>query len=132
MLCDAARTRAVYDLVAEVLLRCCHIQTNLGKLAAWNRSGSAAPPGIAELNTPNRLPVWRADLPPAQNGMIVLEIPVGRAEFISSSGIEHAQDEQAFLMRFCAFLVYSMHGFCFCFVPGLVLTVSCGQFRLIL
>ena len=38
------RVRAVYDMVAEVLLRVCSIQVNQGKLVAWNRTGLPAPP----------------------------------------------------------------------------------------
>ena len=90
------RARAAYDLVAEVLQRTCGIQVNQGKLVCWNRSGEAAPPQVAQLDTPHHT-VWRSDLPPASNGVIVLGAPVGCDEYVAAEGQRAAHSEQLLL-----------------------------------
>ena len=35
IVCDPEHTRDSYDVVKEVLLRRCHIDINMGRLAAW-------------------------------------------------------------------------------------------------
>ena len=57
------------------------IQINQGKTVAWSRAGGPAPPGIEALGDPDGEPVWRGDLPPAQNGIVILGTPLGSADF---------------------------------------------------
>ena len=62
----------------------------------WNRSGAAAPPGIAEFDTPGHT-VWRGDAEPAENGVVVLGAPVGTDAFAAAEGTRQAASEQPLL-----------------------------------
>ena len=90
------RARAAYDVAAEVLNRTCGIQVNQGKLVCWNRTGTPAPQGIAELDTPGHT-VWRSDFPPAENGIRVLGSPIGCDAYVAAEGERAAEAEQPLL-----------------------------------
>ena len=90
------RARQAYDVVSEVLQRVCGILVHQGKLVCWNRTGAAAPPGIAALDTPGHT-VWRGDARPAENGVVVLGAPVGTDAFAAAEGERAAAREQTLL-----------------------------------
>jgi len=75
---DPEHARPAYDIMKEVLHRTCHIDVNIGKLAAWSKRKQAAPPGIAELGPE----VWKYELPDAQCGLKIVGTPFGSAAFI--------------------------------------------------
>ena len=88
------KAREAHDVAKEVLKRVCGISVNQGKLQAWCHAARAAPPDLAELNLPPRPdgslppPVWKADLPPDQAGLKVLDSPIGSEEYVAAKGRE--------------------------------------------
>ena len=92
---DPARARAAYDVTAAAFQRFCGIAVNHAKLAAWNRSGQAAPPGIAELGDD----VWRANAVPERCGVTVVGVPIGTDEYVADSGTTSVEAEQTLLTR---------------------------------
>ena len=77
-------------IVAAHTARCIQqgagVEPKLGKFAMWSRAGGPEPPGIRELlgvqPSPDREPVWKGDLPPERNGVVILGTPVGQPEFV--------------------------------------------------
>ena len=52
----------------------------------WARNGGPEPPGVdALLQEQPRpaIPVWKGDLAPAENGVVILGTPVGSKEFVA-------------------------------------------------
>ena len=76
----------------ETLKRICHIDVNIGKLAAWSKTKMPAPPGIAELG-PN---VWKHDLPEDQCGVKIVGTPFGSAAYIDAFGATLIEKEKKF------------------------------------
>ena len=101
MICSRESACSAYDLVSEVLKRVCLIDVNLGKLAAWCKDDATAPSGImalqeqinAERGTDCECLIWRSDLPPESNGIMVVGSPLGSAEFIRQHGAKVAEEE---------------------------------------
>ena len=73
--------------VAKSIKECAGVQPKLGKFGMWSRHGGAEPPGIDALlnNQPHPAePIWKRDLPPHRNGLVILGTPVGTPEFVQS------------------------------------------------
>ena len=52
----------------------------------WARNGGPEPPGVDALlqGQPRpAIPVWKGDLEPAENGIVILGTPVGSEEFVA-------------------------------------------------
>ena len=117
------RVSEAHTIVEEELSTHAHIHFHHGKTKVWNRGG-VEPEGIAELTRRARqvrpdAVVWKGDrqLPPNQQGLKVLGVPIGQPEFVldflEAKSREHAtlfqripwvQDTQA------AFLLLLMCG----------------------
>ena len=82
IICSRDTARSSFSIVKDCLHRLCSIDVNLGKLAAWSRNSDEAPEGIAELNTQDEDPVWKADLPALKRGVKVVGTPIGSLQFI--------------------------------------------------
>ena len=74
------RTRASYDIVAEVVPRRTGIALNREKTRAWCRAVIPAPADVLDLGPE----VWRADREPAERGLRVVGTPLGSAEFVAA------------------------------------------------
>jgi hypothetical protein len=94
---DPDRAGAVHDIVKQALQEICGIDVHLGKLAAYNRSSSAAPRSVAALG-PH---VWRADLDPARQGITVVGTPIGTDEYVAARAEERLQEEDVLLGSIC-------------------------------
>ena len=56
------------------------VKPHLGKLEAWSPSGGPPPPGLADISAS----AWKGNLPSESNGIVVLGVPVGKAEFMTA------------------------------------------------
>ena len=91
------RAREVFDIIAHHVLERVGVRTHLGKTQCWCKGGGPAPEGILELNAPNEDPVWRGDLEPSKNGVVVLGAPLGGPEFVDAHCAKRVQEERRFL-----------------------------------
>ncbi len=57
LLTRPGRARTVLDILSRNLQELCGISVNQGNLHNWNRSGGAAPPDLAALDTPDHIRV---------------------------------------------------------------------------
>ncbi len=62
------------------------IRVHLRKTQCWPRGGAEAPApeGIPALNVEGEKPVWKGDLPPARNGLMVLKILLGSQAYVNA------------------------------------------------
>lgn len=93
VLCPKERAAAAYRAVAESVATRAGVQSHLGKLRAWCSGGGPAPADLAALGDS----VWTADLPPEDNGLQVLGVPIGTAEYVKARGGERLQEERELL-----------------------------------
>ena len=82
------RVSEAHTIVEEELSTHAHIHLHHGKTKVWNRGG-VEPEGIVELTRRARqvrpdAVVWKGDqqLPPNQQGLRVLGVPIGQPEFV--------------------------------------------------
>ena len=95
------RAAAAYHTVAETVRDLAGVQSHEGKLRAWCSGGGPAPADVAALTTEAMAArgeyVWTADLPAAQNGLMVLGSPIGTAEFVKAHGERRMTEETKLL-----------------------------------
>ena len=84
-----ARAAAAFEEVASCVERKAGVQSHLGKLRAWCRSGGPAPADLRDISED----VWTADLPDAQNGLVILGTPLGKAEFVEAHARQRLEIE---------------------------------------
>ena len=113
------RVRDAHNIVTTSIESLAGIKPHLGKTVCWGFGGGKAPPGIDDLNPIDGEPVWKGDLPPARNGILVLGVPIGSDEFVDTFGANRLAEERSFLNILpklpnlqCAWLL-----FYFCAVP---------------
>ena len=111
VLCHRSRAAEVFRVVSGCVAEHAGVQAHLGKLRAWCSGGGEAPPDLAALGSE----VWTANLPPAQNGLMVLGVPVGTPEFIAACGSERLDEERILLEQLpelpdtqCAWLLLAL------------------------
>ena len=93
VVCLRDHTHHCYTVVRDILERTCHIDVNLGKLAAWGAGVGEAPPRVTELGAN----VWRGNLPEHEQGLRVLGTPVGSETYILEACREVVNDEAQLL-----------------------------------
>ena len=82
-----SRISKVTARVAQCIKEGAGVQPKLGKFGMWSRNGGAEPAGIDVLlaNQPRPAePIWKGDLPPQRNGLVILGTPVGTPEFVQA------------------------------------------------
>ena len=105
VICAPGRVLDVYKFLEEEIFAHTHIRMHHEKTQVWNR-GSVIPPGIetltrvAQLTRPGAV-VWRGDdsLPPSQQGIKILGIPVGQPENIRQFLEEKADKHRTLFHR---------------------------------
>ena len=97
-----SRARAVeaFETVAKEVEEGTGIQSHMGKLQMWCRSGGPAPPEVEALNTPGHI-VWKADLEDHLNGIVILGTPLGHPAFIQNQVEIRILQEQLLLDELC-------------------------------
>ena len=103
--CAPDRVLEVHKILEEEIFAHTHIRMHHGKTQVWNR-GSVTPPGIEELTRVAQLTkpgtvVWKGDdrLPAAQQGLKILEIPVGQPEYVRKFLEEKAHEHHTLFQR---------------------------------
>ena len=91
------RAAEVYKLMARTLEQRAGIKADIGKAAAWSKNGGPPPPGVNDLGDPSKPPVWKGNLPPAENGIVILGTPLGTPEFCTQHAQERIKEENKFL-----------------------------------
>ena len=112
--------------VAKSIKECAGVQPKLGKFGMWSRHGGAEPPGIDALlnNQPHPAePIWKRDLPPHRNGLVILVTPVGTPEFVQSFLDKRLRSNAPFGRRSNKFRTCRLRGSFFCTAPYYVLTI---------
>ena len=82
VICDHVDTHQCYEIVRDVLLNRCHINVNVGKLAAWSKGSTLPPPHVLDIGAD----VWKGSFPVNQQGIKVVGTPVGTDEYIAEFG----------------------------------------------
>ena len=80
------RATAITNHVAKEIEQWAGVKPKLGKFALWSRQGGSEPPGVDALlrGQPRpTAPLWKGDLDPAHNGLVILGTPIGRPEFVA-------------------------------------------------
>ena len=90
-----ARARTAFDHTAQTVEEIAGVRSNLGKCRVYNRTGGAAPAGVAELGEE----VCRGDRAPHENGLLVLGTPLGRPEFVAAHVASRMEDERRLLQE---------------------------------
>ena len=93
VVCTKARAATAFDVVANSVYARAGVRSHLGKLRAWCSGGGDAPADLAALGPQ----VWTANLPPEDNGLMVLGSPVGTKEYVEARGEERLTEEQQLL-----------------------------------
>ena len=75
-------------------------RTHLGKLHAWSAGGGAAPEEITGRRS-DGTPVWTAELPEAENGLICPGTPVGLPAFVHAEVDRRVAKEKQLLAAIC-------------------------------
>ena len=86
--------RTAFEVVASAVERVAGVRTHLGKLKAWSSGGGEAPDDLHALEAQRAHrhpgaaddPTWRADLPGADNGLLVSGTPIGTPAFAAAQG----------------------------------------------
>ena len=92
-----SRAKAAFDIVSRHIEQSFGIRVHLGKTQCWSRAGGEAPDGIPALNEAEKDPVWKGDMPPEKNGMVILGTPVGNSAFVEQHGKERLEEEKKLL-----------------------------------
>ena len=79
IVCDHADVVNTIILARDVLHRVCHIDINVGKLAAWSKAASDPPAGFVALFGHD---AWKANKPDLQNGIKILGAPFGTQTYV--------------------------------------------------
>ena len=82
--CDRADAALIFHRIQEILSRVCHIDVNLGKLAAWSKADLPAPDGFSTISSE----AWKADKPDAERGVKILGTPLGTPAFVEACASE--------------------------------------------
>ena len=93
VLSSKQRAAQAFRTVADSVADRAGVQTHLGKLRVWSSGGGEALEDIASLGEH----MWTASQPPELNGVQVLGIPVGTAEYVRSKGQERLTEESCLL-----------------------------------
>ena len=93
IVCNAAEATEIYDLVRDTLREVCHIDVNIGKLAAWSKHPNPCPPGLAQ----RAANVWVHDKPAAEQGLRVLGAPMGADAYVEAFGATLAEEKAKLL-----------------------------------
>ena len=88
VLCKPERVRTVYDWLSDAFGRIAGIELHSGKTRVWNRGGEM-PPRIADLGGEEG--AWSPD------GVVLLGVPVGTAEFVKNHAEERLEEERRLL-----------------------------------
>ena len=73
------------------------IRVHLGKTQCWPKAGGEALEGIPTLDVQGEGPVWKGDLEPARNGIVVLGAPLGSELCVRARGEKRLEEEQKLL-----------------------------------
>ena len=87
VVCDPADVANVYDVIRATLRRTCHIDVNIGKLAAWSKNTNPCPPGLRARGAT----AWVYDKPEAEQGIRVLGSPFGTHAYVAEFGNAQAE-----------------------------------------
>lgn len=85
-----------YHVVAECVERRAGVRTHLGKLQAWSAGVGEAPQGLDGVRADGS-PVWTANAPAAECGVVCLGTPIGTADYVSKHGEERVAKEKRLL-----------------------------------
>ena len=96
VVCERAEVVECLRTDKAVLSDTCHIDVNIGKLAAWSKEASPPPAGLDEFGRTSD--IWKSDLPPDSCGIKVLGTPLGTPEFIDKF-CQEAADEKMQLIN---------------------------------
>ena len=97
LLAPRNRARQAYDIVTSAVRQHAGVEDNLGKTECWSETGGDAPTGISELNARDRPPVWKGDMAPQYNGVVLLGSPLGTPEFTEACAQERVAEEAKLL-----------------------------------
>ena len=79
VICDKSDVMDILGATTDTLQRVCHIDVNVGKLAAWSKSPSEPPAGFVERYG---AAAWKANKAGSENGIKILGAPFGGAEYM--------------------------------------------------
>ena len=86
IICDGSDTAEILQQSDTVLGQLCHIDVNVGKLAAWSKTVGPCPRGLATCGPG----VWKSDQPEHLRGIDILGTPFGSDAYIAQHGTELA------------------------------------------
>ena len=89
VVCDAVDVHEIFCYARDTLQEVCHIDVNLGKLAAWSKNLQPPPTDLHLLGQD----VWRGDLPEAYRGLKIVGTPVGTAAYVRRVSREIVNEE---------------------------------------
>ena len=121
--CQPEQSDDVHTAVGEELATHAHIHVHHGKTQVWNRGG-VEPSGMEEISRAARIVkpdavVWQGDplLPTSQQGVKVLEIPIGHTEHVREFLERKKRQQEVLLQRIppvndtqAAFFLFTMCG----------------------
>ena len=93
---DRADVIATINTARDVLHRVCHIDINLGKLAAWSKTVSDPPAGFVALFGED---AWKSNKPDPERGMKILGAPFGTQAYLQQF-FNRSLDAEAQLLNF--------------------------------
>ena len=93
IICNPEHVANIFDDVRLTLQSVCHIDVNLGKLAAWSKHANPCPPGLADrADNP-----WVHDRPEAERGMRILGAPFGTVAYTEAFGSNLLEEKEKLL-----------------------------------
>ena len=96
---------SVARLVATEMHEHAGVEPKLGKFQAWAKGEGVEPPGLEDFlslrpdEARPRVPIWKGNLPAAQNGIVVLGTPIGQPEFVQLFLQQRLAVQDSFLHR---------------------------------
>ena len=93
IICDWGNVSHILTQTRQILSEVCHIDVNIGKLAAWSRNPAPCPPGLENFGAN----IWKSDRPLQDRGVKVLGTPLGSQPFIAQFGAKLAEEEEQLL-----------------------------------
>ena len=94
VVCECMDVNHCVEVVRNTLLRVCHIDTNVGKLAAWCKNRSHPPDGFVEAYGAH---AWKPDKPEGQRGIKILGAPFGSDQFMQQFFTDQLNEEAKLL-----------------------------------
>jgi hypothetical protein len=82
--CDRADAALIFGRIKKILSSVCHVDVNLGKLAAWSKGNEPAPDRFAAVSAE----AWKADRPEEQRGIKILGAPLKSPAYIEACASE--------------------------------------------